>query len=218
MGNVEELEYSSFEKFYIDILPNGKLGKNLQGYIFRGESDSEYTLIPSALRPDGREKILKLSGFELKDECDFKYIFEESNAVLNFYNTANINGLYIPNIEELCKFTDKGMSISSLAIIDKKWIPEKLFELFALAQHYGVPTRLIDWTFDIYVALYFAVMKILKKVAKGEQVRSNKKFVLWMLNAKFFSLFQTELIPLKIIVPPYRNNQNLSAQKVYLHA
>ena len=32
------------------------------------------------------------------------------------------------------------------------WLPEDLYELAGLAQHYGVPTRLLDWSQDIFVS------------------------------------------------------------------
>ena len=52
--------------------------------------------------------------------------------------------------------------------------PSSHFEWLAVMQHHGCPTRLLDFTHSIYVALYFAV----------EQVSFNGKASIWCINTK----------------------------------
>lgn len=55
--------------------------------------------------------------------------------------------------------------------------PKNNWDLLALAQHHGLPTRLLDWTYNALAALWFAVEKAPQKDDKGNYLNG----VVWIL-------------------------------------
>lgn len=143
---------------------------------------------------------------------EFQYL-KEIRVLMNFFDRGDKVGLKIPasqDIRELLDHDDKRE--------DKYryyWPNPNYFELISLAQHHGVPTRALDWSYDYKVALYFAVKNILNE--------NEEDCVLWAFNYKYFEKYSTFVVEdglksqnepqLRFYRPRYYNNSNLKAQK-----
>lgn len=57
--------------------------------------------------------------------------------------------------------------------------PEDEWDLLSLAQHHGLPTRLLDWTYSPLIALWFAINEAPKIDSNGMKLNA----VVWILNA-----------------------------------
>lgn len=178
----------------------------MDGFIFRGVSCSKYKLCPSVLRD---------TKLVLADQ-----LLREATLLQIFYRICNDNGLKIPCKKSISDsyFTNITESKSWYKEGKDVWLDDDVLELAALAQHYGVPTRLLDWSQDINTAIYFATINAMKKINSKDNV--SEKFTLWALNIKILQLVNKSLkennlpiIPIRTIIPSYANNKNLCAQK-----
>lgn len=74
-------------------------------------------------------------------------------------------------LDEIRMFLD--FNIQSVQYLSFK--PRNDIERLTIAQHHGLPTRLLDWTENALAALYFAV---------SEQIEKNDNAVVWVLSVE----------------------------------
>ncbi len=104
---------------------------------FRGHSSAQYLLTPGVLRDT--HSLVDARGYKVSKD-----------TVINSGHI--VGGNYRPE-KMLESFKRKAVPFLN----DK---PKNDFEWLFIMQHHGVPTRLIDWTTNAMVALYFAIMPL----------------------------------------------------------
>lgn len=221
MDAKKEIKYKTFSEMFDDWLsPNGKFFIYKRDHIFRGENSDKNLLLPTALREDNKKKSFKTHFWTLTPNLSVKNIGKETEAmqvqaeydlIKDFFDVSNVNGLKVPVTDILRKKQDFDSILISNESID--WIPEELEDIIALAQHYGVPTRMLDWTYNFNIALYFSCISGLRELNRN--INSNKRIAIWTLNKGFLDHYinDSSPLPLRFVTPYYENNPNINAQK-----
>ncbi|MCB0601287.1 MAG: FRG domain-containing protein [Saprospiraceae bacterium] len=105
-----------------------KLEPEAGGWIYRGHADASWNLETSLTRVIERNKLIYPNEGGWEDK-----LYAERSSLRTFKSRAHF---YIDNLPE---------SLDTLS-----WL--------ALMQHHGTPTRLLDFTQSIYIAMYFALI------------------------------------------------------------
>ena len=186
----------------------------MQFWAFRGHSDDSYKLIPTALRaaPDmaqlGYTHNIKV-GVQTTNK---KQIDAEFQRIHEFYWLTDSQGLNIPGDSYLLR-TPAGWRELKKKIQADGWPLDDLLPLLAIAQHYSVPTRLLDWSDSPLVAAFFAARKTAEKPT-GSHLSVWALNLDWIINEAFpgGSSKTIKKMPVYIITAPRATNPNLHAQ------
>jgi len=205
-----EILIDSYEEFIELIRPDRK---NLQSYLqvassrllYRGHSDDSWKLESSLFR--------KNSHFDVYKDLFHNLYNAHLSKLRSFVQACDKNGVVIPydskKFREKILNTNKDSDLINKIISDSTVAPsDELYELLALAQHYGVATELLDWSYSPLVACLFMVLGV---IDKGD---IEGKMSLWIFNPELRNLLNSSEEPniFEIVEVPKGFNRNIAAQ------
>jgi len=159
-------------------------------FAFRGHRDANWKLEPSIFR-----ETLASSGFERPVNSNRKNRYLAHTGALanqyelapfvNFLDGMDRLGMFIePECQQLLQASKLKLGSEGAAFVDvvpyaastRRFPTPDQFRCLALAQHFGVPTRLLDWTTNPYIALFMATAGI-----SDDWTDNDPKFAVWLM-------------------------------------
>jgi len=178
-------------------------------YIFRGHEEHFHKLIPSAFRNLSQNQIRQYASGNghYNNEINDFILFVKGMDNLGMY--IHDDSYYLTNKVDELTFLKNNQSSKKPSIFD--FPKDSQLQELALAQHQGIKTRLLDFTSNPLIALFFASKNARFFNSKGKKNR--KKIGLWVIPKILIEAVNIEKNFVNLIEVKKYQNKNISAQK-----
>ncbi|WP_339442405.1 FRG domain-containing protein [Pseudomonas proteolytica] len=171
-----EYPFETAEELWAALSPTYKFRNGVEDFVFRGQGDTQWPLVPTVLRPKTYTPVTSYG--EMVDTSEM--VFSELCALDRFVKHCDAVGIPIPNDSQ--SFRKKYLGSDAATFYHKEpwlWPNPDILDLMAMAQHHGVPTRLLDWTTRAYTAAYFAGSSA---VSRFEYWQADDRLAIWAID------------------------------------
>jgi hypothetical protein len=180
-------------------------------WAFRGQRDASWSLTPSAFRS---KAILGFKpGAKKPSLTPRKRKDQEKKALYDFLFFTDRMGLRVPGDDIQFRVPQLPGHLPRLPI--DLWPWESVLETLAVAQHHGVPTRLLDFTYDPMVAIFFAAYDAWEKMRRPNIYKelSRKEYLaVWAIHLPLLYTSVSKAPRVILVTAPRAENSYLHNQ------